>query len=197
MRPFPALLLALLTAPALAVEKPAPIAWGPAVDGLQAGLLFGGGRTHWQIGEDAPLRVHLRNTTRTPLKLVYFKPALLGWVPEVRDPRGRLAPVESPPLDYPVQRAELSLRPGETVLLGDSRLAFRRPNGPAGEGVLVSTMRAEPGRYRVSFPYRFQGEGEGTWTGALNTGAVSLTLAPETNRKVARQEPSGGRRTAE
>jgi hypothetical protein len=151
--------------------------WGPVVAGLQAGLKVPNEPKEWRMGQDVPLTLLVRNASKAPIKLDHYTPPLIGWAPRVTGPDGKAAPVETPPLDYPVGIASRTLNPGETWELGEIKLMLRAEKASADYNALSATLRAKPGRYRVTFPYRFQPhEKSDAWAGEVIGGPVVLTV---------------------
>jgi hypothetical protein len=183
---FSALLAAIVLA---APAKPAPdaVAWGPVTDGLRAGLRVGNTTGKWEQGKDVPITVVLWNTTQSPLRVDFYKPPLIGWAPTIKDAKGKPAMVMTPPLDYPVAPDSLTLKPGQTVDLGSSTIAVRAPKGGMGEGALMSTLAAKPGKYRVSHAYRFEKREPGGWVGEIVTGEITFEVVPPPTERSARR----------
>ncbi len=180
------------------VSKPADtagaVAWGEAVDGLQAGLAYPeGGKRTYQAGEQAGDRVTfvvwLRNVSGRKATVSYWSPPeqdegpiavgkdrrpLLAY-PEATGPDGKPAKVIPPPVWwYSPQVVERQLEPGQVIQLGKPTLWLvavnptRKVNHP--------TLVAAPGTYRVHYSGLAGGMEFAVGNGLLTTGNVDLEV---------------------
>jgi hypothetical protein len=130
--------------------------WGKEVKGLQAGIGVRGDRKNYQIGEEVPLEVRVRNVGKEPVKISYSSARLLHSRPEVEDAAGKRVTgagdvrlVMPPAPRYYIPVVEGVLKPGEEMAFGLVQLKL----APATAEGLVRTpeLRATPGEYSVSY----------------------------------------------
>jgi uncharacterized protein (TIGR03067 family) len=156
--------------PALAEE----VAWGDAVDGLQAGVGYGPGKSRaYALGEAVPLCVLLRNVGDRPLRLDYLDGYVAEHPPAVTDADGRPAALSRfPRFGGMWRRIKRTLAAGETIEVGFLGLRLE-PSGTKDTG--EPTLYATPGKYQVSYPRLPQFWGGGK---EVATGKVALEVRP-------------------
>ncbi|HEY4261880.1 MAG TPA: carboxypeptidase-like regulatory domain-containing protein, partial [Schlesneria sp.] len=124
-------------------DRLAGAAWGPVVDGFQAGLAFRspGPKDNWQrtVGESVPVKVFVRNASgeaktyswqqfsekdarRMPPSRV---PLLVAWRPQMTDSAGKPLTIAPPADSYlDIVQHQTTLQPGEWVLIGAAAIAL-------------------------------------------------------------------------
>src|SRR5438105_406724 len=103
-----------------------PIAWGPARDGLQAGVSVRGNQRTFRVGELFTVQVQVRNIGTQPRPLTYFMGILDDLEPKVEDALGKEIPVVMPPFELNKrQNVDETVKPGQTVELGTVKMAYR------------------------------------------------------------------------
>jgi RNA polymerase sigma factor (sigma-70 family) len=182
-----------------AADPGTPVNWGKPADGLQAGIGFRpGDRRTCSAGDSVTLVFYLRNVGPRAIRLSHIETLFAEWMPSVEDADGKRVGVAPGPANLgivPVVRR--SLDPGEQITLGHPWFRVRPPSwrGP----VECPTLRAAPGKYRISYaglPLRLDGAGQDCSappTGWLEleveaAGAWPVEPLPETG--AARQEGS-------
>jgi RNA polymerase sigma factor (sigma-70 family) len=157
-------------------EKAEEVAWGEAVDGLQAGLVFPAeGRVSCRVGEKAAFRVKVRNVGKGPAKVYYFSNAMRETPAAVEDAAGKAVSVAMPPPSlYKRALTSRTLEAGEAFDLGTQELTVAA-EAKAGE-VEVPTLPAEPGWYTVSYHGVARARDSVKDPGPLSTGRVSLMV---------------------
>jgi RNA polymerase sigma factor (sigma-70 family) len=125
------------------------IAWGEAVDGIQAGVTAS--RHDFRRGETATFTVKLRNVSEAIITASYVSgvPGLTkpGVTPAANaNPRVLMPP--EPRVYHPT--LSRSLKPGEVFELGTARLHVQAAPGTG--GVEVPTLVATSGKYQVAYP---------------------------------------------
>jgi RNA polymerase sigma factor (sigma-70 family) len=166
------------------------IAWGEAVDGLQAGLAYPPGAKHaYHAGEQVTLVVWLRNVSNRKATVSFWSPPqddagpiVVGKdrkprqaYPEVNSKDGKPANVLLPPVwHYAPQVVERILQPGEVIELGRPTLWLVGEN--PSRKVARPTLVAAPGSYRVHYHGLAGGMEFATGTGLLSTGRVDLEV---------------------
>jgi hypothetical protein len=142
-------------------ETTGPIAWGQAVDGLQAGIGFrpGEGRP-WTIGQSANFVIYLRNVGDKPLSLSYIETLFEEFLLAVEDETGARQTVVHGPRNLGlVASIQRTLEPRQTIRVGHAWLTLERPGR---KGVATGpTLVAPAGTYRVfhsGFPVRRDGK---------------------------------------
>jgi RNA polymerase sigma factor (sigma-70 family) len=153
------------------------IAWGKAVDGLQAGIGFRDGETgSYQAGQAANFVMYLRNTGDKDAGVTYIETVFEEFLPAVEDVGGKPYKV----LNGPIYLGEVStvtrtLGKGESIRLGTAWFMILAPGT---KGVATApTLVAPPGTYRVrlsGFPLRRPGRDsdEQKWA----TGTVEIRI---------------------
>ncbi len=161
------------------------IAWGEPVNGLRAGLSYGGERRPYGFGESVSFVFTLANVGDRPIRFTYFRPVFpRGGTPTVVGPDGKPARVDTPASDLPAEAVHETLAPGKALELGQPHFIIRPADwaGPLEEATLYATLlkRARGGNvFRVRYSYRLEGHGPGDWSGDLSTGAVGLRVTYE------------------
>ena len=163
------------------------VAWGEAVNGLQAGLATSFDHVRpYQPGQNVPLKFLLRNTTNKPITLTSARvPVFINWDnyrrppgPQLFGPDGKQvfpAPgVGGRGLPGTLTR---TIAPGEVVTLTTSRLPLR-PENWEGTTVNLLTYRVKPGKHRVSLSHKFDDQGGKHWGGTVTTGMLDLHVHP-------------------
>ncbi|HEV3385952.1 MAG TPA: RNA polymerase sigma factor [Gemmata sp.] len=156
------------------------ILWGEAVEGLKAGISFRTGEDHSsRLGGSVTFVVYLRNESKNPISISHNENVFDEFLPSVQDANGKKVTVFPGPIFLGlVSRVDRTLYEGETIRLGTAWFLIK---GTSWRGTVVSpTLRAEPGKYRVScanFPFRRKGKDsdEMLWS----TGWVDLTIESE------------------
>jgi hypothetical protein len=158
-------------------EKVAKVAWGKAINGLQAGLALGPtDKLSYQVGDTARFMVKVRNVSDRPIEMPYLavEPgARVG--PSVLDADGKRPPMSGPAYRSGGSRAisKLALAAGQEVEFAVSELIF----GPIGEPKVQAkaTVQNGPGKYQVSYHVYYLSADE---TGnSISTGEVAIEVA--------------------
>ncbi len=163
----------------------ARIAWGEPVDGFVAGLEVAPEARTCRPGESVTLRVWVRNVGARPASLTYRT----GWFytspPTVVRGKGARVPVAMPPEpDFHRPVFALTLKPGESALLGTPDLAVEAADrrAPAGK----PTVRMTPGAFRVRY------DGLSLIHPTLTTGWAELAVRAEAAARPKSKEPLTG-----
>jgi hypothetical protein len=168
----------------------APIAWGPAQNGLQAGLISVDGKQHYYFGERVRMAVILRNLTNAPISTWHETAFAFLDLPELTDPTRKKCKITpafetewrtlgeismtgvtydmtfAPSADGPSRLRRSEIRPGGAVL-GYYLTAFIVPAKSEGR-------RSSQGIYSVEQPVRLGlGEKEQLDT-SMQSGRLSL-----------------------
>jgi hypothetical protein len=149
-------------------ESAIPVAWGKAVNGLQAGLRYPASQSSIALGEAAPFEVVVRNVGDRSIKVPHVGPsAFLAAVEEDRQLLLRPVGIGD---GFEVTRV---LAPGEEMVFGISLLLLppRQTVSPGRPWVEIT-----PGKYRVSCPsvlLRRDGSDD-----KLATGLLQLEVLP-------------------
>jgi RNA polymerase sigma factor (sigma-70 family) len=173
-------------------EAKEEVAWGEAVGGLQAGLVFPPeGRISCRIGEKAAFAVKVRNVSKVPVKVYYYANVMQETPATVEDAAGKAARVAMPPPfdNYRVLTSR-TLEAGETFDLGTQKLTVTAEE-KAG-GVEVPTLVAGPGWYRVSYHGVAFARDSADDRGPLSTGRVSLMVKEKASADAAWGKAVGG-----
>lgn len=126
------------------------VAWGPARDGLQAGVSVRENKRAFRPGELLTLQVHVRNTGTQARSLTYFMGILDDFEPKLEDVVGKKIPVVMPPFELNKrQNVDESVKPGQTVEVGTVKMVFRER--VEDDPVNLPTIRAGAGTYRLSY----------------------------------------------
>jgi hypothetical protein len=124
-------------------DRLAGAAWGPVVEGFQAGLAFRspGPKDNWQrtVGESVPVKVFVRNASREAKTYTWQQfsekdpqrkppsrvPLLVAWRPHLTDSGGKPLPI-APPAELHLEtvQQQATLQPGEWVLVGAAAIAL-------------------------------------------------------------------------
>ena len=159
------------------------IQWGDEVRGLQIGLSFDPQRPVYHRGDAVRLRLFARNRSDKPLTLVDWvsrnhgrdEASLTSRVPTVQDASGKKLGVAEPDLNTSVGPRKTELLSGKTMLVGAIVFGIGvQPGDPWGVWADL-----KPGSYQVSQVYSFEETDETTWSGALTTGKLTLTVATD------------------
>jgi RNA polymerase sigma factor (sigma-70 family) len=133
------------------------IAWGKAVNGLQAGLGFRpGDQETYEIGGSVTFVVYLRNTGDREVRLSYAETLLAEWAPAIEGVV-YLPSTGDREKGRPIVRR--SLKPGERITLGHPWFRVRPADWRS--EVLGPILCARPGKYRVRYaglPLRLDGD---------------------------------------
>jgi tetratricopeptide (TPR) repeat protein len=178
-------------------ENPAAdgIAWGETIEGLKVGISFRAGEEHeCRIGGSATFVVYLRNEGKTPISIAHNENVFDEFLPSVQDANGQKVKVYPGPMFLgQVSRVDRTLHEGETIRLGTAWFLIK---GTSWRGTVVSpTLRAEPGKYRVScanFPFRRKGKDldQMLWS----TGWVDLAIVDQDQPSKEKDDPQGENR---
>jgi RNA polymerase sigma factor (sigma-70 family) len=173
-------------------EKAEEVAWGEAVGGLQAGLVFPAeGRLSCIVGEKAAFRVKVRNASKVAVKVYYYSNFMQEEPATVEDAAGKAASVAMPPPKfYKRKLTSRTLEAGEAFDLGTQELTVAA-DGKDGE-VEVPTLVAAPGWYRVSYHGVAFTRDSGDDRGPLSTGRVSLMVKEKASADAAWGKAVGG-----
>ncbi len=159
------------------------VAWGEAVDGLQAGLTTASDHVRpYQLGQNVPLRFLLRNTTDKPLTVVHARvPVFINWDNYRRPPGPQLFSPDGKQV-FPASgvggrglpgKVTQTIPPREVICLTTTRLPLR-PQRWKGTTVNLLTYVVAPGRHRVSLSHQFDDHGGEHWGGTVTTGPLDL-----------------------
>jgi hypothetical protein len=169
----------LAGAPAPRGQTPSPqVAWGPAIDGLQAALALESPQPAFVMGETIRCLFQVRNTSPRPIELDYVDPIGMHHAADVRDSRGGPAAVLPPGRWGGGRVHHATIQPGVTVTLARFDYCFR----PAGwQGPVESTVIvAPPGRYTLRHWVLFQPPAgpafRALWRGELVSGPLDLQV---------------------
>ncbi|HEX5271211.1 MAG TPA: sigma-70 family RNA polymerase sigma factor [Gemmataceae bacterium] len=173
-------------------EEAEEVAWGEAVDGVRAGLVFPAeGRLSCRVGEKVGFAVKVRNVGKGPAKVSYYSGVMKETPAAVEDAAGKAVPVAMPLQKLYKRRLTIrTLEAGETFDLGTQELAVAA-DGKDGE-VEGATLVAEPGWYRVSYHGVARTRDSGKDPGLLSTGQVSLMVAEKVSADAAWGKAVGG-----
>ena len=122
------------------------IAWGPVIDGFQAGLGFQEDRSKYRVGEKVGFYVYLRNAGRSSasISLRYNgEPLHLDGTTAAGD----AADIQSTMLSLLPFPRSITLAPGEHVILSSPELEIASQSKQT--GFTTDLMVAKPGRYRL------------------------------------------------
>jgi RNA polymerase sigma factor (sigma-70 family) len=152
------------------------VAWGDAVDGIQAGLGFlPGKRRAYVAGDTVSFVVKLRNLGKAPAVVSSFRHRFEDTPPGVADAVGNAACVTAPRVrrnkNVPQTHA---LKPGEEIELGRPELLLA-PAGWNGEPT-KATLAAGPGTYKVRYAAVGWTRGVFEAAGAVSTASVELEI---------------------
>lgn len=158
-----------------AVEHQEWIAWGKPIDGLRAGLAFTGAPRKYRDGDKAELVVRLHNVSARPLTFSYGHPMFAaGGNPVVKDAKGATIPLELPAVDMPVELLHVTLKPGESLTLGEPSFFVRTTERR--DELTHGVLTAAAGRYQVSQRIELIAHVKGGWAGELVTGELPLEI---------------------
>jgi RNA polymerase sigma factor (sigma-70 family) len=157
-------------------EAKEEVAWGEAVGGLQAGLVFPAeGRLSCRVGEKVAFAVKVRNVSQVPAKVHYYSNVMRETPATVEDAAGKAVSVAMPPQKlYKRVLTSRTLEAGEAFDLGTQELTVAA-DGMDGE-FEVPTLVAGPGWYRVSYDGVAFTRDSGDDRRPLSTGRVSLMV---------------------
>src|SRR5262249_45894029 len=136
------------------------IAWGKAVNGLEAGIGFRPGEEHaCGVGGSITLTIYLRNVSDKPITVSHIEPLFAEFLPTVEDAGGQKLRVVPGPMNLgAVNIVSRTLEPKESIRLDSCWFLVREP-GVKGAAV-APTLVAKPGKYEVyhgGFPLRRAG----------------------------------------
>ena len=173
-------------------EKAEEVAWGDAVDGVQAGLVFPAeGRTSCHVGDKVAFQVKVRNPSKVPVKVHYYSNVMRETPASVEDAAGKAVHAPMPPQKlYKRRLTSRTLEPGEAFDLGTQELTVATDEKD-GE-VEVPTLVAGPGWYRVSYHGVVQTRDSVKDQGPLATGQVSLMVQEKASADAAWGKAVGG-----
>jgi len=159
-----------------AKAKKEDMAWGEAVNDLQAGVGIGlVGKTGYRIGDTIEFVVKVRNVGKEPRDLSYPSQLFDDHGPVVIDAAGKLLSVKMPPVEFFRRVLEKkTLKPGETIELGTPRLVLLPATGK--EQARAPTLAAAPGKLKVSYPGLVRTPADGKDSGTLTTGSLELEI---------------------
>jgi RNA polymerase sigma factor (sigma-70 family) len=157
-------------------EKADEVAWGEAVDGIQAGIVFPAeGKISCRVGDKATFAVKVRNASKVPVKVHFYSNVMQETPATIEDAAGEAVRVAMPPQKlYKRRLTSRTLEAGEAFDLGAQELTVAT-DGKDGE-VEVPTLVAGPGWYRVSYHGVALARESGDDRGPLSTGQVWLMV---------------------
>ena len=165
-------ILLLVTTCSIASADPTvspAVAWGPARDGLQAGVSVREGKRTFRAGELLTVQLQVRNTGTQPRPLTYFMGILDDLAPAVEDAAGKKLDVVMPPFELNKrQNADETIKPGQTLEIGAVKLVFRE--SVEDDPVNLPTVRAGAGKARLGYA------GFAVSDRALATGKLELEI---------------------
>ena len=177
-------------------------AWGAPRDGLRAGirLLEAGSDVRVgtiRVGDKARPVCVVHNVSNRTIKFTTFKPVLLS--PMIRDTRGRLVNLWTPPWDGPVQPVSHTLAPGKVFSLGVSECLFAPNPDPLIDqaGQYTARVQVGEGKYKMSCEIDLPSQKPGDWSGRLKTGQLDLEVLPPDREKLTERVASTLRRGAD
>jgi RNA polymerase sigma factor (sigma-70 family) len=173
-------------------EKAEEVAWGDAVDGVQAGLVFpADGRLSCRVGDKVAFQVKVRNASKVPVKVHYYSNVMQETPASVEDGADKAVHVAMPPQKlYKRRLTSRTLETGEAFDLGTQELTVAA-DGKDGE-VGVPTLVAGPGWYRVSYHGVAQTRDSLKDPGSVATGQVSLMVQEKASADAAWGKAVGG-----
>ncbi|HEY0073142.1 MAG TPA: hypothetical protein VGB77_03500 [Abditibacteriaceae bacterium] len=151
------------------------IAWGPEQDGFKLGV--GEFRREASTGDIVSWRLLVRNVDKMSKELIYYYPPSRSAQPKIIGPLGRAIQVEEPLSSTPMSRMKQILKPGEVFPLCIYYLRLGRDYTNNSD----KSIEATPGKYSISFSYRFRDYREESWKGVLTTGITKLSVLPAPN----------------
>ncbi len=168
------------------------VAWGEAVGGLQAGLVFPAeGRISCRVGDRVTFAVKVRNASKVPAKVYYHSNVMEEARATAEDADGKAARVAMPPEKlYKVRLLSRTLDAGEVFDLGTQKVtvAAEGKDGSVEEPTLV----AGPGWYRVSYLGVARARDSAKDPGPLSTGQVWLMVKEKASADAAWGKAVGG-----
>jgi RNA polymerase sigma factor (sigma-70 family) len=177
-------------------KRAAHIAWGQAVNGVQAGLEVARAEPTCPLGEAVRFVVWLRNVSERAAKVTYHPGWFYTSTPVVRGAEGKPMKLIMPEPDVekgpngqpsvPVEEPifELTLAPGEQAALGPPRLGFAPAESQG--AVKRPTVRTAPGVCKVQYE-RISLSHPG-----LKTAQAEILVRPANAAKQKEQEPLTG-----
>jgi beta-lactamase regulating signal transducer with metallopeptidase domain len=135
------------------------IFWGPVVDGLQAGLRAPQNRRRYTTGELMKLDLLIRNVGTKEINFQYeTHPGVKMTVPEVTNVNGRVMSTYGTPGALIVIKAQATLPPGRSVVIGQTQFGLSINGSFSKEA--FSYLLADPGQYRMDLLHQIQRDGK-------------------------------------
>ena len=123
--------------------------WGKAVNGLQLGVRFQGGKTRYRLGEVATQELAVRNVSEQPLTFLALMFPFNQDQPVVSTLEGKTMPVSAIWYTGIEATTPQTLGPGKTLVV--ARPTLEIPKNPEKTGDQTPVLQAGPGRYRLYY----------------------------------------------